>query len=769
MNGKRRCVPLALAIALLTMAGLLGLVISASSKTACAQGTIHYVASGGNCGGASPCYSIVQDAVDAAQPGDEIRIAAGTYTDINNQGGLAQVVYIDKDLTLRGGYTTTDWTTPDPDANRTELNANALGRVMFITGPDVDVTVEGLRLTYGNASGLGGQPNPPFSDQDAGGGLYVLEATVTLSHTSVLSSATSSSGVGGGVYMRQVTATVINCTIQGNSSKHGGGLYLNTVEATLQQNTIQGNIGTGTSNGLGVNIRNNSSVTLLDNTIQNNTSSFSTNSGTVYIKHSDATLSGNLIANNTYGHGVYAEFGDITLTDNTIQGNSNTGVAAFWSDTVLTDNTIDDNGGGFYDGGGVCIDHLGADVSSLLERNLIQNNHTADFRKGAGVYLDSRGKPITLTGNIIQDNVAGTRSINPIYAGSGGGVYLTGEAITLRDNIIQRNVANQYCHPVAGCHDGFGGGMYLSGPATLINNIITDNRAGDVGSGIYVVGASPNLYHNTIANNTGGSGWDGTGVYVVEGLSGQVAQPKLYNTIIANQATGVYVSGGALNVATIDGVLWWGNSADTSGGGGFTITNEAPPGNPAFVNPGGYDYHITGPGSAAIDAGINAGITDDVDGESRPHYDGYDLGADEWWPLVVVKRATPDTAEPGDVVTYTLTLTNITGAAMTVSLTDTLPSQVSYVGPLAYNNGSGSYDSGVITWAGTVLTAMPTVITCPVQVAPDVPYGTTITNTATVRDAYDTFQTDPGLILVSRPGPGGSTEVYLPAVLKSHP
>jgi uncharacterized repeat protein (TIGR01451 family) len=132
---------------------------------------------------------------------------------------------------------------------------------------------------------------------------------------------------------------------------------------------------------------------------------------------------------------------------------------------------------------------------------------------------------------------------------------------------------------------------------------------------------------------------------------------------------------------------------------------------------------------------------------------------------VAVKTATPDTVEPGEVVTYTLTLTNVTDAAMTVSLTDTLPTQVSYLGPLTYSNGSGGYASGVITWTGTVLTSMPTFITWAVQVASDVPGGTSIANIATVSDAYGLFQTDPALIMVSQ----SYHYIYLPAVLKNYP
>lgn len=90
-----------------------------SSAPARAEAGVFYVAPGGVCGAAAPCFSTIQAAVDAAAPGDEIRVAAGVYSGVNNQGGKSQVVYLAKDLTLRGGFTTTD---------PIEIAAQTLGR-----------------------------------------------------------------------------------------------------------------------------------------------------------------------------------------------------------------------------------------------------------------------------------------------------------------------------------------------------------------------------------------------------------------------------------------------------------------------------------------------------------------------------------------------------------------------------------------------------------------------------------------------------------------
>jgi len=150
---------------------------------------VRYVAPGGNCGGATPCYSSVQAAVDAAAPGDEIRVAAGIYTGVQNRPALnipgyftaTQVVAITKPVTIRGGYATTNWNVSDPVANPTTLDAQEAGRVFCIIG--TQVTLEGLRVINGNSAGLGGDRSWHGELWNVGAGFYILSATVAISNT----------------------------------------------------------------------------------------------------------------------------------------------------------------------------------------------------------------------------------------------------------------------------------------------------------------------------------------------------------------------------------------------------------------------------------------------------------------------------------------------------------------------------------------------------------------------------------------------------------
>jgi len=215
---KRTAFALALGWALIL--ALLILVGGGSSTYASTGATTRYVAPHGNCGSATPCYASIQAAVDAAANGDVIKIAQGTYRGVSKRHGLTQTVYLNKNLTLRGGFTPTDWNTYSPDTHLTTLDAQGKGRVLYITGSGNPV-VKGIYITGGNAQGLGGTPWG-----DGGGGIYVDKATATLSDFVIYS---NTAQYGGGIYLHKAAARVHDNRIHHNGvfgETTGGGMYL---------------------------------------------------------------------------------------------------------------------------------------------------------------------------------------------------------------------------------------------------------------------------------------------------------------------------------------------------------------------------------------------------------------------------------------------------------------------------------------------------------------------------------------------------------------
>ena len=81
-----------------------------------------------------------------------------------------------------------------------------------------------------------------------------------------------------------------------------------------------------------------------------------------------------------------------------------------------------------------------------------------------------------------------------------------------------------------------------------------------------------------------------------------------------------------------------------TGNNGTIVSTRGYAGEPDFVSPDAGDYHI-GENSAAIDLGVDAGVTQDKDGLPRPQGAAPDLGAYEftkrytiYLPLVMRNR-----------------------------------------------------------------------------------------------------------------------------------
>jgi hypothetical protein len=250
------------------------------------------------------------------------------------------------------------------------------------------------------------------------------------------------------------------------------------------------------------------------------------------------------------------------------------------------------------DAGGGCYIHQ---AGVTLRNNVIFQNMAG---VGGGVYLSDSDS--ALQGNTIITNTGGV----------GGGIAVFGGTSGFDRNLVRDNTALISQQSALLFVSGNGGGLFLDTDyIKLTNNIIVDNQAEIDGSGIYSFRGSTSLLHNTIARNFGGNG---NGIYV---YWGHIA---LTNTMLVSHTVGITMTNpGAVMV---DGILWHRTPITISAGGTaiISVTNQFT-GDPAFAADG---YHLTSV-SAAIDRGVNTGVSTDIDGELRDLLP--DLGADEFW------------------------------------------------------------------------------------------------------------------------------------------
>ncbi|HUT32039.1 MAG TPA: right-handed parallel beta-helix repeat-containing protein [Planctomycetota bacterium] len=473
----------------------------------CAVAMVFYLAAVGSsgAGGAtllvpSEGYPTIQSAINAAQNGDTVQVAAGTY--------LENLVWSKKDIALVGA-----------GPEQTIVDGNGAGSCLTISGGvPATARVEGFTFTNGNAP--------------IGGGLYVMNSSPAIGNSVIRGN--RSAQYGGGMALTSSASAVTGCTVAGNESYQGGGVFSwgSGVSCTFANCVITGNKATAIG-GIGLS---GGPQVLRDSSITANEASYAAGV-CVMSSTSVAQVSGNVISENRAtlsGGGIFFISCSVAVVNNVIARNTAQAGGGIYGDSssgTVSSNQISANAVSGT-GGGVFVAKCGA---LAVSENLVEGNEAA--ATGGGMVVGA--SPGTVTGNIVMGNRSGagpgglgihwsgnvTASGNTIIgnsayglSSSGGGVALFGMSSgTLSDNIVTGNTA------------GVGGGVYAysyCGPWTLTNNTIAGNSAafntggvyiyhsttftltanaitGNTRDGLFCFGTSPRIEGNEIANNTG--------------------------------------------------------------------------------------------------------------------------------------------------------------------------------------------------------------------------------------------------------------------------
>jgi hypothetical protein len=622
MNFKKsiRTILIALVLVAFEVTGTTPL-LSAKAATA----TVRYVdvVSGidsGKCNASTtPCKSI-QFAVNKSVSGDVILVAAGTYSynsaadvcSTSSYGNIkpgSVVCFVDKSLTILGGYSSADWSVSNPTANPTIIDGSGAYRGVYALG-------------YTNVK-------TGYLDMEG----FTIQNTLVQGPTSL-----SDDGIGGGMLIQQVSVILRNMVFKNNvvrgknaSSGAGGqgtgaGLFIQSPQAgtSLLQRVLFDNNqsygGTGPKSGgiaFGALFIMTASVTIQDTVFTNNLAQAgsSTGDGAVNGVNEDA-LGGAISAEGAYS----VSLSRVSMTGNRANGGNATkyGGGAFGAAIVVEDTTSFYLGDSFING----------NVSS---GGTAQN---AGIVGGGAIHANNNGQLTIERSSIVNNSAIGGSSTN------GGSTGL-----------------------------GYGGGMYIfaskggASNTNIINSVIAGNLAtqGATGTssnwnggagGIIANGINMTIDHSTIAGNSLGSNMVlGMGLVLQTGSS-LPATGVLNNCIIADHkgsataAAIVVLPGSSL---TIHKGLLAGNSKDTN-----SDSQPLPPGtitglatmisasSAGFVSPGtpNDNYHLR-LNSPARDQASTSAVSVDMDGQNRPNNDVPDLGADEYWPFSVI-------AVPGD-------------------------------------------------------------------------------------------------------------------------
>ncbi|MCU4163663.1 T9SS type A sorting domain-containing protein [Carboxylicivirga caseinilyticus] len=616
----------------------------------------------------STIYTNIQSAINAAQAGDEIWLAEGTYY-VTEDNATSDQLLIQQSISIYGGFSGSETLKADRNWNlyptiisgdigvAGDLSDNTERLIRVEAAADDKVVIDGVILE--KAFGSGGivsmtgdvaLVNVIVRDNHAtsydGGGVYNRYSTLKLVNCLIYSN--ESNRWGAGVYqdLDQGSTTLINCTVVNNHSNDtGGGLFGHSVGNLKVYNSI---VWGNTANVTGDNTYNVSQVeySCLEDAI-NGTGNINDNPLFVDESANNYNLTGASPAIGAASNDLISETKDLNCHARVIA-------------------TVDMGAMEYIPQAGVIYVKPGSGSPAWSGQSVVYTDLQSAIsaaQAGDEIWL-AEGTYYVTEGTATSDQLLIQQSIS-IYGGfSGLETSVTERNFNLNPTIISGDIGvaddlsdntERLIRVEAASDDkvvidgvilekayGGGGIVSMTGDVALVNVIVRDNHATSYdGGGVYNRYSALHLVNCLIYNNVSNR-W-GAGVY--QDLD-QGSTTLINCTVVNNHSndTGGGLFGHSVGNLKVYNSIVWGNTANVTGNNTYNVNQveyscleDAISGagnindNPLFVDATGLDFHQTN-ASPCIDAASNSSIANyslDLDFSERIKNNVVDMGVYE--------------------------------------------------------------------------------------------------------------------------------------------